>query len=417
MRKYIVVGVLTIVGFFALVGAQPVTLNFWTPFTGPDGPYMEQLVNLFNQEHQGQIEVIFQIIPGGIEYNTNLALAIQSGTAPEVIAIRRVDIVRFIPQLRLFTPQELSNYGIDLADFAPGPLTGVRVGEGVIGLPLDAFCLGLYYNVDHFKAAGLDPDKPPTTRDEFIAYAKALTKDLDGDGTIDQWGWFSFGGYTLRYVWQWYTLLFQNEGQLLTEDLKKAAFNTEAGVDALKFYVDLIYKEGVAPKEPSDPEAAFANGILSMHFNGPWMINQFKNSGVNFRVAPIPVLGKKPAVWGSSHILALPAVAVAEPAKLNAAMTFVKWLSDHSLQWAAAGQIPARLSIVTSPEFKEKLPEQYVFSTQLPYFRSPPDIAALAEIETELIEVMEAAFLGQMSPEDAIAEAAARVNEILAEQE
>ncbi|WP_427366575.1 ABC transporter substrate-binding protein [Candidatus Caldatribacterium saccharofermentans] len=413
----LVVGILGVL-FFASCAFAQVTLNFWTPFTGPDGPYMEKLVNKFNEEHQGKIQVVFQVVPGGIEFNTNLALAISSKTAPEVVAIRRVDLVRFITSMRSFTKEELSKYGIDLADFVPGPLQGVLIDDNTVcGLPLDAFCLGFYYNADHFTAAGLDPNNPPANRESFIDAAQKLTKDLNGDGTIDQWGWFSFGGYTLRYVWQWYTLLFQNRGQILTEDRKKAAFNNEAGIDALAFYVDLIHKYGVAPKEPSDPEPAFASGVLSMHFNGPWMLNLFKQQGVNFKVAPIPVLGQVPGVWGSSHILAIPAVAVEDPAKLEAAVTFVKWLSEHSMEWAAAGQIPARLSILNNPRFKEALPEQYVFSTQLPYFQSPPDIVALAEIETELISCMESAFLGQKTPAEAIAEAAAAVDEILAEQE
>ena len=113
-----------VVGIFFLVSGAlaQVTLNFWTPFTGPDGPYMERLVNRFNEEHQGKIQVVFQIVPGGIEFNTNLALAISSKTAPEVVAIRRVDLVRFVPSMRSFTKEELGKYGINLDDFVPAPL-------------------------------------------------------------------------------------------------------------------------------------------------------------------------------------------------------------------------------------------------------------------------------------------------------
>ncbi len=38
-----------------------------------------------------------------------------------------------------------------------------------------------------FKAAGLDPEKPPKTLDELVAMSKQLTK-MDADGNITQAG-------------------------------------------------------------------------------------------------------------------------------------------------------------------------------------------------------------------------------------
>jgi multiple sugar transport system substrate-binding protein len=53
-----------------------------------------------------------------------------------------------------------------------------------------------------FKAAGLDVNAPPKTWDEFLAYAKKLTRNTDGDGKIDQWGFGTVAakspGYSLR---------------------------------------------------------------------------------------------------------------------------------------------------------------------------------------------------------------------------
>ncbi len=49
--------------------------------------------------------------------------------------------------------------------------------------------LGLYINVDAFEAAGLDPNQPPTTAEELIEYAKALTIDEDGDVNRNNGDW------------------------------------------------------------------------------------------------------------------------------------------------------------------------------------------------------------------------------------
>ena len=56
----------------------------------------------------------------------------------------------------------------------------------VYGVPFHNSTPLLYYNVDHFKEAGLDPDKPPRNWDELVAAAKKLTK-RDGD-RVTRWG-------------------------------------------------------------------------------------------------------------------------------------------------------------------------------------------------------------------------------------
>ena len=50
------------------------------------------------------------------------------------------------------------------------------------GLPQEGCNWALFYRKDLFEEAGLDPEKPPKTFEEFLEYAKALTKDTDGDG-------------------------------------------------------------------------------------------------------------------------------------------------------------------------------------------------------------------------------------------
>lgn len=389
---------------------QPVELQFWTPFTGPDGAYMERMVNQFNEEHKGEIEVELFIIAGGADYITKLALAIRTGAPPGVVILSPNDYIRFLNNLTSWTSDELlDTYGLDVADFSQNVIESVTRDGRVYAIPLGTYCLGLYYNIDHLVEAGLEP-RAPQTREEFLEYARKLTVDRDGDGTIDQWGWYSFGGWPFRVLWQWYTLLFQNGGSLLSSDGKRAAFNSPEGVSALEFFVDLIHKEKVAPRDPADPEEAFRVGMLSMHVNGPWMINLFKEQpDLNWAVAPVPVLGESRVVWGDAHLMCIPKQS---EKTTEAAMTLVKWLSDNSIEWAKAGQVPVRNSIVNSDEFAA-LTEQYEFSKQLPYVRFLPQTERLAEIESVLLEYMDAAYLGDMSLADALEEVAYEVDDIL----
>jgi multiple sugar transport system substrate-binding protein len=389
---------------------QPIELQFWTPFTGPDGAYMEGMVNQFNAEHEGKIKVELFVIAGGADYITKLALSIRTGAPPAVVILSPTDYIRFLDNLTSWTSDELlDRYGLDPSDFSPNIMASVTKNGRIYAIPLGTYCLGLYYNIDHLKAAGLEP-RPPQNRDEFLEYVRKLTIDKNGDGTIDQWGWYSFGGWPFRVLWQWYTLLFQNGGSLLSADGKRAAFNSPEGVAALQFYVDLIHKEKVAPKDPADPEEAFRVGMLSLHVNGPWMINLFKEQpDLNWAVAPMPLLGKTQAVWGDAHLMCIPKQSAE---KTEAAMTLAKWLSDNSIDWAKAGQVAVRNSIVASEAFAE-LVEQSEFAKQLPYVQFLPQIERLAEIESVLLEYMDAAYLGSMTPANALADAAEEVDDIL----
>jgi multiple sugar transport system substrate-binding protein len=82
-----------------------------------------------------------------------------------------------------------------------------------------------------------------------------------------------------------------------------------------------------------------------MTFHGPWWISDLqKLDFVGF--APLPTIGDQPATWGGSHHLAMTSD---DPTTQVAAAVWIKWLSDNSAEWAAAGQVPARQSVRDDP--------------------------------------------------------------------
>ena len=387
--------------------AAPVKLTFMSPLTGADGPYMDAIVAEFNKTHP-DIEVTHLVVNGGLEYNTKVATGIASGSAPHILYIRKFDMGRFLDYLKTFTPEELKqNYGIDVSDVYPSLMEGLVRNGRVYGIPNDAWIYMFSYNKAHFRAAGLDPERPPADRQSFIDTALKLLKI--SDPAQGKWPIFVY-----PFAWDWLNWLYQLGGDLLTPDWKRAAFDTPQGVEALQFIVDLIHRYKVSPVEPGDAVLAFRNGNISMRIFGVWDVNAFKEAlGADYGVAPVPQIGSTRAVFGGSHVLALPDVMVRDPKVLNAAMTFVKYIYDHQLQWVAAGQTPSRKSVAQSSQFKEQLPHQYIVAQQLSYVKSPPYIPVLAEILDEFTVHMQAALYGQVSAQQAIRDAAAAVNEIL----
>jgi multiple sugar transport system substrate-binding protein len=398
--------VLMTVALFASVAFASGTarLTFMTPLTGADGPWMEKLVERFNAEHP-EINVTHLVVPGGLEFNTKLATGIAAATAPGIVFIRKFDMARFLPYLQTFSAEELrDDFGVDVDDIFSSLMEGLVLDGKVYGIPMDCWIYMFSYNRAHFVEAGLDPDRPPTNLEEFIQAAQLLRKP-----EIDRWAI-----YVTEFTWDWLNWVYQYGGELLTEDWKEVAFNTEAGVAALSFICDLVHKYKVAPIDPGDAVAAFREGMISMRIYGVWDIVPFIEAlGPDYGVAGVPQIGTVPAVFGGNHVFALPAVMVEDPEILQAAMTFIKWLYDHQIDWVGAGQTPSRISVAESAEFMEKYPHRYIVAQQLPLVKAPPYIPILAELLDEIQVYTQAAFLGEMTPEDAIQEAAIAANRIL----
>jgi multiple sugar transport system substrate-binding protein len=394
--------------------AQDVTeIDFMTYLTGPDAATYEALVNQFNDEHPN-IKVNFLVSTGGAEYLAQLVLAIRSGNAPAALLLHQDEMPRYINNDMLTGWSQAdweTAFNLKLDDFVPAAMQYAVVNGMVYGIALSVFQDGLYYNVDHFVAAGLDPDKPPQTWDEFLQYAQTLTKDFDGDGTPDQWGYFCYGGWQYRMLWQWYSLLWEMGGELLNEDQTEVAFNNETGVAALQYFVDLIHEYEVCPVEASDGEEAFRLGQLGLHTNGPWMINNFAEvEGLNWGVAPMPKWDGNGAAWGSAHTLAFPK-GVSDNAHA-AAVTFGAWLANHMVEIAGSGMYPPSISVGQSGDFRA-LTANAAFADAAEDLHLPPTVESWAQAESILIEYFEGALRGDISAERAIQSSADEIQDLL----
>ncbi len=96
----------------------------------------------------------------------------------------------------------------------------------------------------HFDPAN---QLPHGTREELIEYAQTLTKDKDGDGTIDQWGYGFMADNTLHTPHMWLAHVWAGGGDLVDEE-GRAIYDSEA-IAAAQFYYDLVNTYEVSPPE------------------------------------------------------------------------------------------------------------------------------------------------------------------------
>ncbi len=353
----------------ALPGAAlaQVQITYWHGFTGPDLPVMEQLVAEFNATHP-DIVVTAEPIPWGNLFQ-QLEPAVAAGQAPDVVALNEDVITGFILRgaVAEMTPDMLAAADVQADRFFPSLWqTGVVDGK-VYGVPIHSVMLVMYYNKDLFEQAGLDPNDPPSDREEFLAAAQALTVDANGrhpgDDGFDP---SSLQRYAVGIPTPWmggtiaYAVAAQNGVTFVggADEGYAPNFDSAAAQEAVQFLVDVGSRYHFGPTDATEGSEidAFRQGVAAMNFNGVWMLSQYRDAGLNFGVAAFPQLGtEKAATWGGSSHLALPVQRNADPAKVQAAMTFIGWMTqpEQNLEWTSAGGLPTQPAVASSPDYAE----------------------------------------------------------------
>lgn len=365
---------------------EPVTLEFWGGWTGPDGDIMKEIVAQWNEENPN-IQVNLSIQQWSPLFDAFIAGA-SAGDAPDILAMHPQEMAQFI-ELGLLDPVDeiVANSDVIKAEnYNPVAWERQFYNGTMYAIPLDLAVHGLFYNVDLLEEAGIDA--PPATGEEMIEAGRLLTKDANGLHPGDE-GFdpdnivqYAINMHTNHHAFfQWWSLFNQQGGQLISDDGMSCAMDVDKSAAAWQYLQDLVYTHHIAPQGQTDYARDFLSGRTAMLVDGPWQIPALEaareESGFNWASAPYPTVFDEPAVWGSGHNFTLPTMA--DPEKRDEAIQFLEWLAAHSDAWLASGQLPIFLDLVNSEEFKA-LPGREAFMEMLPYQVLLPNIPKHNEI-------------------------------------
>ena len=379
-----------------------VSLQFWNGFTGGDGPFMRDLVTQFNQENP-KIKMKM-VVHEWADYYQKVPQAVQSNRGPDV-GIMHADQIATSAARKVIVPLDdlAKTLKLDESDFSPRLWDAGLYQDQRYGIPLDTHPLGFYYNKAHLAKAGIE--SPPTNAEEMDEALKKLKQS----GVEHPFWQSSTWPAHLMFM----SLLPQFGGSLYNEDGTESTFNSPEGVEALTWMVNLV-KNGYSPKNVSQDAdyIAFKNGKTSFHWDGIWQTQDLKKTDLDWGVAVIPQIGEQKGAWANSHQMVITRQAAQDENKLQAAKVFINWISEKSIEWAKAGQVPARNSVRESAEFKA-LEHQPIFAQQLDYVQMPPAVPGIGDAQLEMQTAVERAVLGKQSPKQALDQAAQRANGLL----
>ncbi|HNQ70016.1 sugar ABC transporter substrate-binding protein [Mesotoga sp. H07pep.5.4] len=413
MKRIITVFALLV---FSLTGLGAVTLTFWHSMSDYQKPIIDKLVADFNRSNDGiEVKAIFQ---GSYDETvTKLKAALLAGKGPDIaqVNIEHIQIFSKDGSLQDLTDLISNDPTLSAEDFVESFWqTIIRDGKPY-ALPFNISALMLFYNKDHFEAAGLDPNKPPKNWEELEEYARKLTIRKSSDSRPSQYG-LLWGVDTMFY--QFEPLVWQNGGEIFNEDMTECIINSAEGIEALETW-RRWFAEGLSPADLTIDEGiqSFTMGRISM---GPMTSGGIRyaleNIPWDLGVAPLPEGKLKATTLGGGSLSIMSGLS---EEKVKAAWTFIKWMvsEKNTLFWyEGTGYMPVLKSAMDSLEIQliwQRFPQLKAPIESVVFARPRPVHTNIIEIRNILYNAVEQVRKGVSEPKPAFDEAVIKVNELL----
>jgi len=322
----------------ALINASPRDLVFW-----------EALKKSFEADNP-DIKLNFV---RGVQEEKKLTM-VAGGVAPDVIDVG-VDQLGY--WLRAEALVDLTDWiKADSAEFHPEDIYPVTLQpltyQGhIYALPFGAVPFIMFYNKDLFQKYDVPYPDTNWTWQDLRRYAKKMTRDLDGDGVIDDFG-------LAMNLWTdgLYTFIYQNGGHILSDDSTRLDMADPKTIEAIQFIYDMLHRDRVCQtafnRSKTGTSSGFKEGRVAMLSpGGVFWIPEFRFwKNLDWDIAPLP---KGPA--GRATTIAAGGYGVSTQSKHPyEAYKFVKYIASVKGQQLLARSglfVPCRRSVCKSDAF------------------------------------------------------------------
>ena len=365
------------------------------------------------EKENPNIKVEIDVIPWD-QYSNKLFTAFAGGVAPDVIRAGVEWIPSFITK-GIYEP--LDEYitgpdGIDASDIYATLWSATRYQGKTYLIPEGPVSWCLYYNKDIFDEEGVPYPDNTWTWNTLRDVSKKLTKDIDGDGQVDRYG-FQIAADEVNFFF----FLWQNGGEVWNEDRTEARFNSLAGVEALQFWQDLLYKDKSVPfvdfAGGIGSDKAFMIGKVAMIIWGSWGRSVIKDEApeMNYGIAALPYKeNRATGYWGAY-------VGINSASKYkDSAWKWVKYFTSNRAQIEVTklgAVLPSSKSITKEIGYD---PYLQPFLDQISYGRSEHIVPNYFEVIEPVGQAIQKVMIQQEDPKKTLDEAAAKCNKLLQEK-
>ncbi|NLK07530.1 MAG: ABC transporter substrate-binding protein [Firmicutes bacterium] len=355
----------------AVAAQEPVTITLWHGWTGAWTQTINEIVEMFEASHP-HIKVNPLVVPYD-ERDTKLMAAIAAGDPPDII-FTMTNIVSYaardaiVPVDKLMPPDQLQEY----LDYQYPFYEGNRYKGHIWSFHGFVDAIALYYNKNHFREVGLDPNAPPKDIATLDAYAEKLTKVTSG-GQIDR------AGFLPDDLYRWADVF---GGSWLDGD--KITATHPKNIEAAKWMASYsekydvrritAFNAGLATERAQalDP---FVSERFAMQNMGQWKIldiDRYAPEGFDYGVVPLPAPpeGRQNSMIIPSGYGLIPKNAKHPEAALEYLLYWVGkgHEADRAKIFTLGGWFPLADAVTEEPVYQEyirRYPEFQVFSDLL----------------------------------------------------
>ncbi|BBE31676.1 sugar ABC transporter substrate-binding protein [Tepiditoga spiralis] len=379
MKTKLLIFVLVI---FSVLSFSKTKIVLWQFMMGDD--VSKNILAGFEKENPDiDVEVVQLSWANGFD---KIVTAFAANAAPDVLELGNTWVANFAKQGVLFDMSNTMKNNPEIVGWNQSEFNGKYWG-----VPWLLGTRAMYYNIDLFTKAGLDPTNPPKTWDEMLEAAKkidALGSDIHGVAMASGEPYSPWQEWFLPAVWG-------NRGRVISKDLKKATFNSIEVQEAAKFYKDL--SKYALKTKISDLQAAFGEGKIGMWITGSGAISQLSSTypNTNFYVSYVP----KPsnyrgfsASFAGGEILTISN----QSKKKYAAVKLINYLTRPEVAMKITKRVPAIFpsnSKASNDPWFEDNPMSLIFFKQNATAVPVPPHPKWGDIQTEVTSAIEEIIL------------------------
>ena len=395
---------------------EPVHLRVFVPrlqdaLVDPLPDWMDAAVNDLNATEPPAYRLTVQALETDAAKWSQLIGELQSAGAMSVdlLAVHLGDVPALqasqaLLSLESYRKRERS---LDLDDYYRPVLAAHSWQDRLYALPFIASPLVMYYPPDLFAAANLLPPRTDWRWDDLVVTASALTRDLDGDGRTDQWGYLQLPGSPLsvQYIWQ-------NGGAVLGPN-GSVRLDEPAALEAVTFMAGLIQAARVSP---SLSQVSLDQMGQLIQQNGAGLFQFHLSHGIFWRDSPLNLnLAEPPRQQQPATTLTTSGLAIGT----ESAHPDESWAALRALvaSLERRGLMPPRKTLAGSlRQIEPRLTDSdiAVMQSALDYAQAPPWPRYHEVLGVLLAELDMPILLGAKSPETAVRDASEALRRLLA---
>ncbi|MGD6870974.1 ABC transporter substrate-binding protein [Sutcliffiella horikoshii] len=395
---------------------EQVEIEFWTMQLSPTfDDYINGVIADFEEENPN-VKVKWVDVPWG-DMETKILTSVASKTAPDVANLNPQFAAKLAELDALVNMDEMVPDDVR-SQYFEGVWASNTFDGKTFGIPWYLSSQVTMYNTDIFEEAGLDTEKAPSTFEELKTVAKEI-KDKTG-----KYAFFPAldGSHLLESM-------VMMGVDLTNEDMTKATFNTAEGKEAFQFFVDL-YEGGYIPREVlteghSKAVDLYQAGEIAILASGPQFLTIVEENAPDIlaatKTAPI-ITGKT----NKKNVAAMNLVVPKQSEHQQAAVDFSIFMTnaENQVEFDKLTAILPSIETALDDPFFNELPAEptpidearIVSASQLKDSEVLiPPMSNFEDLRTAMNEALHAAMLGQMTVDEALAQAEAKWNEILAQ--